>query len=56
MPGVGEIRGGYLYGTGKPGLGIDIDETLAAKHAMRPIRDGGPYRLDRAMDGSVVKP
>ena len=51
-----EIRKGYLYGSGKPGLGIDIDEAIAAKYPMRAITNGGPYRLDRAVDGSVVKP
>ncbi|MBM3814990.1 MAG: hypothetical protein FJW20_25500 [Acidimicrobiia bacterium] len=56
MPGVAEIRKGYLYGNGKPGLGIDIDEKLAAKYPLQPITDGGPYRLDRALDGTVVKP
>jgi mannonate dehydratase len=56
MPGMAEIRRGYLYGSDKPGLGIDINETLAAKYPMRIPADGGPYRLDRAVDGSVVKP
>lgn len=56
MPGVAEIRNGYLYGSGKPGLGIEINEQLAAKYPLQPITDGGPYKLDRAMDGSVVKP
>ena len=56
MPGVAEIRKGYLYGSGRPGLGIDINETMAAKHPLAPINDGGPYRLDRTLDGAVVKP
>lgn len=56
MPGVAEIRGGYLYGNGKPGLGIDINETIAAKYPIQFPANGGPYSLDRAMDGSVVKP
>jgi mannonate dehydratase len=56
MPGTAEIRKGYLYGSGKPGLGIDIDEAMAAKFPLPPNPSGGPYRLDRAMDGSVVKP
>ncbi len=56
LPGTAEIRRGYLYGSGKPGLGIDIDETLAAKTPIQIPSDGGPYKLDRAMDGSVVKP
>jgi mannonate dehydratase len=56
LPGTAEIRKGYLYGNDKPGLGIDINETLAAKYPIAPSRDGNPYRLDRALDGSVVKP
>ncbi len=56
LPGCGEIRKGYLYGSGRPGLGLDIDETLAAKYPWRPMRGGGEYGLDRAMDGSVVRP
>lgn len=56
LPGTAEIRKGYLYGNGKPGLGIDIDEALAAKYPFGPVRNGGAYPLDRGMDGSVVKP
>ena len=56
LPGTAEIRNGYLYGNGKPGLGIDLDEALAAKFPLRVAADGGPYRLDRAPDGTVIKP
>ncbi len=56
LPGTAEIRKGYLYGSGKPGLGIDIDEAAAARFPIRIPHDGGPYRLDRGVDGSVVKP
>ncbi len=56
FPGIGEIRKGYLYGSGKPGMGLDIDVELAAKHPLGPIRGGGAYKLDRTMDGSVTKP
>jgi mannonate dehydratase len=56
MPGLAEIRKGYLYGSGKPGLGIDLDEKLAAKYPLPPIPDGGPYPLDRTLDGALVKP
>ncbi|MBM3727628.1 MAG: hypothetical protein FJW40_19685 [Acidobacteria bacterium] len=56
LPGCAEIRKGYLYGNGKPGLGIDIDEKLAAKHPIQPIEGGGTYPLDRTLDGAVVKP
>ena len=57
FPGCGQIRRGYLYGSGKPGLGLDIDEKLAAKYPIgaNPPR-GGAYRTDRALDGSVVRP
>ena len=54
LPGMGEIRRGYLYGSGKPGLGIDINEALAAKYPMDEAKDGSPYPLDRTMDGAVA--
>jgi len=56
MPGAAQIRNGYLYGSDKPGLGLDINEQLAAKYPLEAAPGGGAYRLDRAMDGSVVKP
>ncbi|MBI4910714.1 MAG: mandelate racemase [Acidobacteria bacterium] len=56
MPGVAEIRKGYLYGSGKPGLGIDLDEKVAAKYPLGDIRNGGAYPADRAIDGTLVKP
>ncbi|MBM3783447.1 MAG: mandelate racemase [Acidobacteria bacterium] len=56
LPGTAEIRKGYLYGSGKPGLGIDINEALAAKNPIGNIANGGGYGTDRAMDGSVVRP
>jgi mannonate dehydratase len=56
FPGIGEIRNGYLYGSDKSGLGIDINEDLIAKHPLGQIRNGGAYKTDRAIDGTVVKP
>ena len=56
LPGMGEIRKGYLYGSGKPGLGLDINEEIAAKYPLGQIRGGGPYGTDRSLDGTVVKP
>jgi mannonate dehydratase len=56
FPGTAEIRKGYLYGSDKPGLGIDIDEALAAKNPMGPIRNGGAYDTDRTIDGKVWYP
>ena len=31
FPGCPEVRDGHMWSNGKPGLGIDIDEELAAK-------------------------
>jgi mannonate dehydratase len=56
FPGMAEIRRGYLYGSGKPGLGLDIDEEMAAKHPIGPIRNGGAYDTDRLIDGKVWYP
>jgi mannonate dehydratase len=56
FPGMGEIRKGYLYGSGKPGLGLDIDEALAAKYPLGTVRGGGAYQTDRTLDGTVTKP
>lgn len=56
LPGTARIRGGYLYGSGKPGLGIDLDEKLAAQHPWGDFRGGGAYPTDRSLDGAVVKP
>jgi mannonate dehydratase len=56
MPGAAQIRKGYLYGSGNPGLGIDINEQLAAKYPLQEIRNGGTYGTDRTLDGAVVRP
>lgn len=53
FPGLPEVRNGYMYPSGKPGLGIDFDETLAAKYPCEDsvdwwtqtrLPDGGPAR------------
>ena len=56
LTGIGEIRKGYLYGSGAPGLGLDIDEQAAAKYPLAEITNGGPYGTDRGPDGRVVWP
>jgi mannonate dehydratase len=48
-PGACEMRGGALYPSGQPGLGVDLDEELAARY---------PYQrafmpLVRRADGTV---
>ena len=56
LPGTAEIRKGYMYGSDKPGLGIDINEQAAAKYPIGEARQGGYYRTDRALDGTIVRP
>jgi mannonate dehydratase len=56
LPGTAQLRKGYLYSNGKPGLGVDIDEKLAARYPLEDPRGGGAYRTDRTIDGAVVKP
>jgi mannonate dehydratase len=56
FPGMGEIRKGYLYGSDKPGLGLEINEDIATKYPLAEIRGGGAYKTDRMIDGTVVKP
>jgi mannonate dehydratase len=57
FPGCPELRGGYYWASDKPGLGIELDEKLAAKF---PVQDDPPfdYRWGnvRRKDGAVVKP
>jgi len=53
FPGLPEVRNGYMYANEKPGLGIDIDEDIAAKHpchnevinwTQKRLPDGSPAR------------
>ena len=57
FPGCPTLRDGYYWVSDRPGLGIDIDEKLAARF---PIRDDPPFDLRwgnvRRRDGSSVKP
>ena len=54
FPGAPEIKGGYMYSNDKPGLGIDLDEEVAAK---LPYTSPGRNRgTDRRLDGTIVRP
>jgi mannonate dehydratase len=54
FPGCPEVRGGYVYPNDGPGLGIDIDEALAAKY---PCPDGVlEWTQARTPDGTAVYP
>jgi mannonate dehydratase len=57
FPGCPTLKDGYYWANDKPGLGIDLDEKLAAKF---PIRDDPPFDMQwgnlRRRDGAVTKP
>lgn len=54
FPGTPQVRDGYMYPNDKPGLGIDIDEKLAAKY---PPKDEVEFWTQtRLPDGSPVRP
>ncbi|MCI0388769.1 MAG: starvation-sensing protein RspA [Acidobacteria bacterium] len=58
FPGCPEVKNGYMYAQEAPGLGIDIDEKLAAKF---PFPEGPPnfdysWGTTRRKDGTVIRP
>ncbi len=54
FPGAPEISGGYMYANDRPGWGIDLNETAAAKYPYKS--PGGSRGNDRKLDGSIVRP
>ncbi|MEC7734175.1 MAG: enolase C-terminal domain-like protein, partial [Chloroflexota bacterium] len=56
FPGCPEVKDGYMWPNGSPGLGIDINEGLAAKFPFKERAYGGAWDTVRRADGSVVKP
>jgi mannonate dehydratase len=54
FPGCPEIKGGYMYSNDKPGLGIDINEELAAQFPFKT--PGGSRGNDRRLDGTRIRP
>lgn len=56
FPGTPEIRDGYLWSNEMPGLGIDIDEKLAAKHMPTDDMLAGSWSSLRLPDGGVQRP
>jgi mannonate dehydratase len=57
FPGCSELKDGYYWANDKPGLGIDLDEQLAAKF---PIQDDPPFDFSwgelRRQDGTITRP
>ena len=56
MPGTARVRGGYLYGSDGPGLGIDINEAIAGRYPLVNDHRNADWTTVRGMDGSLVKP
>jgi mannonate dehydratase len=56
FPGCPEAHDGMLWSNGKPGLGIDIDETLAAKYPFPEHPLNGAWPPVRRRDGTVIRP
>ncbi len=54
FPGLPEVRNGYLYANDKPGLGIDINEQLAAEYPCQEIIED--WTQTRLPDGTPVRP
>jgi mannonate dehydratase len=56
FPGTPEIRDGALWPNDRPGLGVEIDEALAARFPFpdHPLNGGWP--AVRRLDGTVVRP
>ncbi len=54
FPGLPVVREGYLYPNEQPGLGIDIDETLAAQYPCGDLVE--QWTQTRLPDGSPARP
>jgi mannonate dehydratase len=56
FPGTPEIRNGAMWSNGLPGLGIDIDEDLAARYPYPDHPLNGAWPPIRRRDGTVIRP
>ncbi|HLZ30824.1 MAG TPA: enolase C-terminal domain-like protein [Chloroflexota bacterium] len=56
FPGCPEIRDGMLWSNDRPGLGIDLDEALAAKYPFPAHPLNGAWPAIRRLDGTVIRP
>ncbi|MBX3012605.1 MAG: bifunctional D-altronate/D-mannonate dehydratase [Caldilineaceae bacterium] len=54
FPGLPEVRNGYMYPNDKPGLGIDVNEELAAKYPCKDFVE--EWTQARWPDGSPARP
>jgi mannonate dehydratase len=56
FPGTPEVREGMLWSNEQPGLGIDIDEDLAARYPFPEHPYNGAWPAIRRRDGTVIRP
>ena len=56
FPGCPEIRDGAMWSADRPGLGIEVDEKLAASYPFPDHPYNGGWPEIRRLDGSVVRP
>jgi mannonate dehydratase len=56
FPGCPEIRDGMLWSNERPGLGIDVDEALAARYPFPEHPLNGAWPPVRRRDGTVIRP
>jgi mannonate dehydratase len=57
FPGCPEIRDGHLWPSDRPGLGVDLDEKLAAAFPPRPAAaPGQAWKPPRRADGALQRP
>ncbi len=56
FPGCPTIRDGMLWSNERPGLGIDLDEALAARYPFPEHPLNGAWPPVRRLDGTVIKP
>ena len=56
FPGCPELKDGYLWSNDLPGLGIDVDEELAAKFPFPEHPLNGGWAPVRRADGTVIRP
>ena len=54
FPGMPEVRNGYMYPNDRPGLGIDIDEKLAAQYPL--VDEVERWTQARLPDGTPSRP
>lgn len=54
FPGTPEVRNGYMYPNDRPGLGVEINEALAAKYPCTDVVE--QWTQTRLPDGSPVRP